>query len=488
MSDLPIAFLEKSGGAVFFSPAGYDSAQPAGKSSGATGTSLNVAEEVREVEDKLKVVPWGEDNRFPQRISAMLDHCGIGKPALNFKAKAIYGGGIIPGKVTGIDPKTKEDIIEPLDRVKYAPVYEFLEKSTMPIFWAEFLNDWTTYVNCFPEIVFSKNGKTITNIVHQESSDCRYGPMQNGKIKKVYLSKLWGLPGDQLIKFAPREISAGFNYVSTLEEKHIVPKDCIDMYDPVASCKEIVEGIKNRKGLISAILPVNYPSTNKTYYQLPSWDGARLSGWFDIASRVPGMLKRLFNSNFNIKYHIEVPESYFERLHGLEKWKTMLPDDKARERKTLVRRMDKFLSGDDNAFKSFVSTFDVAPHDGKEYGRLKITVIEDKINVDKETLMSSAADIQILIAMQVHPTIFGAGTLGTGTQRTGGSDIREAFLVQNAMHALERQIIVSPLNLVRDYNREVGGISEWEKDIRFFFRDTVLTTLDTGAGSKKVLS
>ena len=126
--------------------------------------------------------------------------------------------------------------------------------------------------------------------------------------------------------------------------------------------------------------------------------------------------------------------------------------------------MDDFLSGDENAFASFVSFFDVDSHDHTEYGRVKITVIEDKTNLDKELITSSAADIQILIAMQAHPTLFGAGTIGTGSQRSGGSDIREAFLTYTALLNLERRVLLQPLYLVRDFNN-------WGNDIEFRIRD-----------------
>ena len=194
---LPIAFLPKSGSAVFFSNT------PGNASSGATGSSMQPDTLVQQMQDKLKIVPWGENNRFPQYISNELDWCGIAKSALNWKSKAIYGGGIIPGKVVGIDPTTKEDIFEPLDRAKYREVYDFIEGSTMPMFWAESFLDWVWFSNCFEEMVFSKDGKTITNIVHQESSDCRYGQMVNGKIPYVYLSKLWGAPHDQMVRYLP---------------------------------------------------------------------------------------------------------------------------------------------------------------------------------------------------------------------------------------------------------------------------------------------
>jgi len=86
--------------------------------------------------------------------------------------------------------------------------------------------------------------------------------------------------------------------------------------------------------------------------------------------------------------------------------------------------------------------------------------------------------------------LFSAGMTGSMLRSGGGSgsDIREAFLVYNALLNLERNVLMEPLYLVRDFNRVVGGMKEWEEDIVFRVRDTVLTTLDQGKGTAKVVS
>ncbi|HVX00298.1 MAG TPA: hypothetical protein VHA52_07680, partial [Candidatus Babeliaceae bacterium] len=116
-----------------------------------------------------------------------------------------------------------------------------------------------------------------------------------------------------------------------------------------------------------------------------------------------------------------------------------------------------------------------------EVGRIKINEIPDTSKIDKEMLSMTAAELELLMAMGIPPNIFGAGTVGTGQMRSGGSDIREAFLIYIASLNLERQVFLEPLYLMRDFNG-------WDSDIVFRFRDTILTTLDTGAGTKKTLS
>lgn len=476
--DYPIAYLSESQSAVYFSINSAD----AGSFNTAKGTALPV----RQMQNQLKVAYWGEDNRFPQNIEQQMAHCGVGKAALEFKARQLWGSGILPGIIKGYEDEGKREIFEPLDRVRFKNVYSFLEQRSLFRFFLEYLQDWVWYGNCFPEIILSKDTKTITGLVHQESNDCRFKQMdESGKISKVYLSKLWGANSTQYAKFDPEKKLRGI--VDTdrepieVDNKYVKALDVIDMYDAVESLKSIAKNLKSKKGLLSAILPTNYPSPNKTYYQVTAWDGARLGGWVEIAAKIPSLFKRIFNKAFRIRYHIQIPDTYFEKKYGSEVWRSLKGGEKATKRKEVLKEMDEFLTGDKNAYKTFLSVFDVDPITKKEYGQIKIDKLDDKIDVDKEIIMSSTADAQFLIAAGVHPALFGAGVIGTGAQRTGGSDQREAFLVSNALLNLERNVALEPLYLVRDYNG-------WDSDIVFRIRDTVLTTLDKGKGTEKTVS
>lgn len=486
--ELPVAYLPNSQSAVYFSIAN----SAAGTFQSNKGTALPV----KALQNVLKVAYWGEDNRFPQNIEQQMAYCGVGKAALNWKANALWGNGIIPGKIVGFEDGGEKEVFEPLDTSKYKIVYNFLNSRSIFRFFLEYNQDWTWYFNNFPELILSKDGKTITGFVHQESNDCRYQQMDDkGTINKVFLSKLWGCAGNQYAKFDPERRMKGLieNAKEVTEVDNIFVKalDCIDMYDAVSSLENISKKLvssKGKKAFKSAILPVNYPSPNKTYYQVPYWDGARLGGWVEIAAKIPSLIKTMYNKAFTIKYHIQIPETYFQKLYGIEKWAAMKQTEKSEARKKLLKQMDDFLTGDKNAYKSFLSFFDVDPHTKQEYGLIKITVIDDKSNIDKEMITQSAADIQLLVSMGINPTLFGAGTIGTGQQRSGGSDMREAWLIYTANLNLERQVMLEPLYVMRDYNREIGGVTEWEDDIVFRIRDTVLTTLDTGAGTAKVVS
>ncbi len=327
------------------------------------------------------------------------------------------------------------------------------------------------------------DAKKITRLVHQESCDCRFKQKNNkGEIKTVYLSKMWGMAKDQFVKFDKEKAVKGIissGAPTEADSKFLKKLTALDMYDPLNSLKENLKNSEDR----NFILPVNYPSSNKTYYQLAIWDGARLAGWLDIAAAIPPMLKALYKKAFKIKYHIEIPETYWQKTIGHETWAGYSADKRIEEKKKLLDAMDKFLSGEDNAYKSFVSFFDVSQIDGTESGRIKITTIEDKVNIDKELMTGATANGEVHFAMGINPDMIGAGVPGSSVYggNKGGSNIREGKLVYDSTLTLERQIILEPLYLVRDFNN-------WGEEIQFRMRDVVLTTLDKNTGTEKKIS
>ncbi len=486
-----IAYLNKSGTSVWFSDVSYGAFSAAGGSSShkrkrkpeedeANATYVRMSEILTD----LKVVPWGEDNRFPQNITKQLDYCGVAKSALNFKAKALYGNRLYYGKITAIDEKGNETFV-PAMKGEYPEVDKFWEDNgNLSRYFLEFNQDWVQFANCFPELITNNKRDKIVRIVHQESCDCRYMQEPKGRTwpEYVYLSKKWGEDNDQYVRFdkdkgmkvrtAPDKLPEYF------DNDIIKQVRCLDPYDSLA---DLTTGVEN--GITNFIFPVNYPSPNKTYYQLAYWDGARLSGWLEIAAKIPALLKSLYKNAFNIKYHVEIPEQYWERRFGAEAWNGMKADERTSARMTLLQEMDNFLSGAENAYKTFVSFFDIDRIKGDEVGRIKITVIDNKSTVDKDIIASSAANSEILFAMQINPDLIGAGAPGGPYSGSAGSgsNIREAWLVYLALLQLERDALLEPLYLIKRFNG-------WPDELEFRFFNTVLTTLNQGKGTEKVLS
>lgn len=118
---------------------------------------------------------------------------------------------------------------------------------------------------------------------------------------------------------------------------------------------------------------------------------------------------------------------------------------------------------------------------GKIEEEWKITALDNKYKGGENLVTSAAANSEILFALMVNPNVFGAGMPGgTYAGNQGGSNIREAFLVNLANAYIDRQNLLDPVNLYLEAN----GV----RDVELRFRNTILTTLDTGAGTQKTLS
>ena len=82
-------------------------------------------------------------------------------------------------------------------------------------------------------------------------------------------------------------------------------------------------------------------------------------------------------------------------------------------------------------------------------------------------MTSAAANSEILFSLMVNPNVLGAGMPGgsyAGNQ--GGSNIREAFLVNIANSYIDRQNILDPLQLYMQFN----GAPD---DLQLRFRNTI---------------
>ena len=118
---------------------------------------------------------------------------------------------------------------------------------------------------------------------------------------------------------------------------------------------------------------------------------------------------------------------------------------------------------------------------GKPEEQWVIESLDNKYKEGDKLVTSAAANSEILFSLMINPNVLGAGMPGgTYAGNQGGSNIREAFLVNIANAWLDRQNILDPIEAILEFN----GV----KDVQLRFRNTILTTLDSGAGTTKNLS
>ncbi len=220
--------------------------------------------------------------------------------------------------------------------------------------------------------------------------------------------------------------------------------------------------------------------SNNEYYSSPIWYSAFLSGWVDIATSVPQFLKTAYKNQITWKWHVQIPYAFWDKKFPATDYKTTA------ERKTAINdymdTIEDNLCGTENANKPIFTMFEINPNNGKTEERWIIEPLNNKLDNQQNLVTSAAANSEILFSLMLNPNVLGAGMPGgTYAGNQGGSNIREAFLVNIANAWLDRQNLLDPLETFIRFNGADDNI-EWR------FRNTILTTLDTGSGTKKTLS
>jgi len=294
-------------------------------------------------------------------------------------------------------------------------------------------------------LVLSKDRSKIVSIASQRPEYCRYAQQQEtGEIKNVLINANWDT-GEQ-----------GRDKVYTTRVPMINPYN-----DPVDFLRERKQGYK-------FIYPVNDPSPGTTFYQEAEWHTAIHSGWFDVAQSVPEFKKHLFENQVTIKYMIEVSTWWWNwKYPGFDEFTT---EKKQELMQKELDRFESFMSGKTNSGNSLMVTIKNDPQFTKEFSGWKITPVDNKLKDGIYIEDSQEASSHIMFALGVHPTLIG-NTPGTKMGAGSGSDQRVAFNNHILMQKPHQDMILEPLEFIRDYNG-------WDPNIQFWFRNYFQATLD----------
>jgi hypothetical protein len=394
------------------------------------------------------VAPWGPGNDWPQQVLAALAKSTILYPVLDWKNRAVYGSGIVYGKVSGYKPDGSE-IFQP---VKDPVLREFFRRSNLERYGFEGLQGLLYFGQGFPELILSNDRSQITSVTIQDAPFCRYATQQPGQAlpPHVYISAGWpdARPGDGYTEQVP-----------TL--------------DPYYSD---IEHLRADKRGFKYIWPLSVSSPGNALYQVPAWSVILKSRWFDVALAVPEFKKQLFDNQLSIKYLIEADVRYWEWKYP--SWK----DKKDEERKRIIAEeldaFEKTMAGTAGAGKTLLSVTMPDPTDpSKTIKVFTITAIDDKIKSGLYIEDSQEAASHFYTALQVDATLAGVSPgkdIGSGS----GSDKRVAFNVFVATHSFYQSLLLEVLNFIRDYNG-------WDPDLEFRFLVPQVNTADASKETNK---
>lgn len=439
-SNNSLAFSNRSGsvyrlGGAVGAAAGAGRAGGTGKVDGATPTSPV------EKGQSGEVAPWGPANDFPQFVKAAIAKSTVIGPVLDWKTRAVYGKGIIYGKVTGYKP----DGSEIFQRLKDPVVEAFFRKSNLHRFGFEGTQGLIYFANAFPELILSNDRSQITSVCIQDTSYCRFATQRPGQAMPadVYISANWpdARPGDGYTTKVP-------------------------VLDPYYSD---VEALRTDTRGFKYIWPLGIPSPGNALYQLAAWNVIIKSGWLDVAQAIPEFKKQLFKNQLSIKYLIEADIRY---------WQWKYPDwqeKKEGERKQIIQaELEAFeatMTGTDGAGKSILTVTMPDPQNpGATIKVFTVTAIDDKIKSGLYVEDSQEASSHIYTALQVDPTLSGISP-GKGIGSGSGSDKRVAFNTFVATHSFYQDLLLEVLHFIRDYNG-------WDAELEFRFLVPQVNTAD----------
>lgn len=399
------------------------------------------------------IADWGSGNNFPTTANNMIRAVGVLNTGLKFIRNFTLGQGIFPTEVTGYDDAGNEQLKVINDKKIIAlcegrMVRRYLEKASRDLF---------KFGPANVQMIPNEDGSKIVGLHSLNALQCRYTLAKNGIIEKVIVSGKWpDAPG-----------------ASEFEDL-----DLLDDYDPIEDLnrRRYADQLKGGKSVVYAIKD---SWSNNDYYPEPLWYSAYLAGWVDVARAVPKMLLKAYANQVTWKWHVQIPYAFWDKKFPREEYAS--PELRQAAIQNYMDMIENNICGAENADKPIFTFFEINPMNGKAEEQWKIEPLDNKSKDADKLITSAAANSEIMFAMMLNPNVMGAGMPGgvySGNQ--GGSNIREAFLVNVANAWLDRQNLLDPLEAMLEYN----GV----KDVQLRFRNTILTTLDTGAGTTKKLS
>lgn len=204
------------------------------------------------------------------------------------------------------------------------------------------------------------------------------------------------------------------------------------------------------------------------YYADALWHSIFAGSIFEYAfTIVDDRLTRKRNSNI-IGRVIYIHQEYLKQLYtqqGENKSKTM-----EQIQQDVFTDINRWLSNPDNAGQALISAV-FTGLDGKEHKAWEIVEIESKANSQAQAEKTELQEISSIIffAMGLDSKLIG-NTPGDATS-SGGTDLRERFLVKQIQFAPLQQLMLRPLEVISRFN-------EWDSHLVWQIDREVLTTLD----------
>jgi len=354
----------------------------------------------------------------------------------------------------------------------------FCERNNLPLTYLSLTEDMQDQNLCFAEITLNKrtlddNGKNlptnmwvpqVTGIRYRSAHTCRLERKdKNGRINFVYISSGF---------LDPRQLpsSATDKGEDVLE---MIALPALDPQSPLTDLERIVRETRKANGSIRKrptrfILPIAYPSAGRPYYPVPAWQSIFSGDIYEyLMTMISDRNKRRKNSNV-IGRILYLNNEYMERLYFQAKADT--PEAKLEVFSKLREQINSFLMDRDNTGKPLVA-YTFLGSDGKTYESWKIVEIEANNKQTAEANQKELAEISSIVFFAFGLDSRLVGNSPGDVASSGGTDLRERFLLKQVQMSPMQQLMLLPLYLIKAFNN-------LDPHLEFEIPREVLTTLD----------
>jgi hypothetical protein len=398
---------------------------------------------------QLKFASWGKDNKLPNHIMRLVLNNNLAPGSLDTKDQITLGDQLIfyynkieNGKIIPT-PFYNNEL---QDTLEMWGVAEYLEEAVIDFNWL---------ANAWAQLSFGNKEGTlkdkIVKIRPVEAVDTRCAVMNpNTKRVEFYGVADWA-----------------DNRSKEVELFHAWNPD----WEPGRMPRSFMIHLKKK-------------TIGNPYYPLPNYIGAQY--WIRHANKIPIWKTSNMDNSINIKYHIHVPERYFQQLYPDPQFDRDYRKKKYEEK---IAEITKMLTGAENAGKTFSSQILIDPVTGKELPGWKIETIDSKINHEAYSKDFEDANSAILSAIAVDPSLSGVlipGKMGAGS----GSEKRLAYEFHAKVKTrYPRRNLLKPVYIAM----KINGLDKMKVDgemrkVYVGIQDIQFTTLDKNpTGEEKVL-
>lgn len=409
--------------------------------------------------------------------------------------------GVVNGTITEVPPRKsaaaqmRDDIKEQIEQLRKdlavwqttnAEVKLFLKNNNLLDTFHHLYSDMLQYNICFPEFELQK-----TYLVDSGRKTRGGDPEMVDVPTKAWEPKIVGLKWRNAktmrLEQMDEENRINYNYVSNkwltspemtaINEKNDLKIDAmpaLTYQSPSKDLEKIVMDTRKANGRKDSrpthiSMPVVYNEYGHPYYPVPAWYSCFSGDVYTYASLlVSDRKKRRDNANV-IGRILYVSDEYVQRMYI----QRHLDTPEARRKffnEEIVKPINDFLKNRDNMGEPMLAyTFKDA--DGKVYKSWEIIEVQENSKEAAEANKEELAEISsiILFTWGVDSTLIG-NTPGT-TVRSGGTDLRERYLLKQVNMSLMQRLVLNSLDVVKYRNR-------WDDHLVFAIQREVLTTLD----------